>query len=137
MIVPIVLFKLYLMHLFCKTFVNGFQYRTLGFELRRYGWGSLSGSASSHVQLLSPDSIDHTQVLKLLRYFKSLDVNLSFNLVIFSSLLLSEEIEIMKCALCLFFKLSHFHPKGFFWGHQCSWTLIPAISMQSDDSNRK
>ena len=36
----------------------------------------------------------------------------------------------------------HSHPDGFYWGHQCSWTLIPANSMQasneqSNDCNRK
>ena len=35
----------------------------------------------------------------------------------------------------------HSHPNGFYWGHQCSWTLTLAKSMkvsimQSDDRNR-
>ena len=34
------------------------------------------------------------------------------------------------------------HPNGFYWGHQCSWTLTPANSMQvsimqSENCNRK
>ena len=34
------------------------------------------------------------------------------------------------------------HPNGFYWVHQCSWSLAPANSMQvsniqSDDCNRK
>ena len=36
----------------------------------------------------------------------------------------------------------HSHPSGFYWGHQCSWTLTPANSMQVsimqfDNCNRK
>ena len=39
-------------------------------------------------------------------------------------------------------KKTDYLPYGFYWGHQCSWTLTPANSMQvsnmqSDDSNRK
>ena len=26
--------------------------------------------------------------------------------------------------------MPHIHPNCFYWGHQCSWTLTPANSMQ-------
>ena len=36
----------------------------------------------------------------------------------------------------------HSQPNGFYWGHQCSWTLTPASSMQvsimqSDNRNKE
>ena len=42
----------------------------------------------------------------------------------------------------LFYIKPHYHPNGFYWGHQCSWTLTPANSMQVsimqfDNCNRK
>ena len=41
-----------------------------------------------------------------------------------------------------FLIISHYHLNGFYWRHQCSWTLIKAnciqvFIMQSDDCNRK
>ena len=40
----------------------------------------------------------------------------------------------------MFFK-RHSHPNGLYWGHQCSWILTPANSMQvsnmQSDCNRK
>ena len=41
-----------------------------------------------------------------------------------------------------FYLKPHSHPNGFYWGHQCSWTLAPANSMQVsimqfDNCNRK
>ena len=42
----------------------------------------------------------------------------------------------------VFFIKPHSNPNGFYWGHQCSWTLTPANSMQVsimqfDNCNRK
>ena len=44
--------------------------------------------------------------------------------------------------LKIFLIKPHSHPNEFYWGHQSSWTLIPAYSMQvsimqSDDRNRR
>ena len=46
-------------------------------------------------------------------------------------LLVPTETNIVKRSLLAahFFK-PHYHPYGFYWGHQCSWTLTPANSMQ-------
>ena len=38
-----------------------------------------------------------------------------------------------KCSFMtrvIFYIKHHSHPNGFYWGHQCSWTLAPANSMQ-------
>ena len=50
--------------------------------------------------------------------------------------------DLVRTDLFLFYIKPHSHPNGFYWGHQCSWTLTPANSMQVsimqfDKSNRK
>ena len=35
----------------------------------------------------------------------------------------------LNLVVVVFFK-PHSHPNGFYWGHQCSWTLTPANSLQ-------
>ena len=68
----------------------------------------------------------------LWQFFESL-------LVIFGKMLTL--IGNFQCHLAHFLK-PHSHPYGFYWGHQCSWTLTPVNSMQvsimqSDNCNRK
>ena len=46
------------------------------------------------------------------------------------------------CSITEFFLKPHSHPNCFYWGHQCSWILTPANSMQVsimqfDNCNRK
>ena len=34
-------------------------------------------------------------------------------------------------SIIILFIISHSHPSAFYWGHQCSWTLTLANSMQA------
>ena len=38
--------------------------------------------------------------------------------------------------LKVFFKKKHYHPNGFYWGHQYLWTLIPAACRSPVGSNQ-
>ena len=108
--------------------INQFVYQSINLFI--YQWICLSINESVYQSIFMSmcqsncKSIYH--YLLIYDYFRVVAISWNFFMTLIPLLLTS----IFQWRSLKRFLKHHYHPNGFYWGHQCSWTPTPANSMQ-------